>query len=86
MELKKGKALSGEDYAWTDYMCLPFTQNVGSSLNMRHCEVEWKVFQIINVIGHLLFLKQVINETLRMANIINAVWRKAVKDVKIKGE
>lgn len=53
MELKKGKALSGEDYAWTDYMCLPFTQNV-------------------------------INETLRMANIINAVWRKAVKDVKIK--
>lgn len=44
MELKKGKALSGEDYAWTDYMCLPFTQNVGSSLNMRHCEVEWKVF------------------------------------------
>lgn len=28
---------------------------------------------------------QVISETLRLANIINAVWRKALKDVKIKG-
>ncbi|KAL0726124.1 hypothetical protein Bca4012_022217 [Brassica carinata] len=27
----------------------------------------------------------VINETLRMANIINGVWRKALKDVEIKG-
>nr|AJD25213.1 cytochrome P450 CYP90C19 [Salvia miltiorrhiza] len=54
MELKKRKINSSEDYSWTDYMSLPFTQNV-------------------------------INETLRLANIINAVWRKALKDVKIKG-
>lgn len=27
-----------------------------------------------------------ISETLRMANIINAVWRKAIKDVEIKGK
>lgn len=27
-----------------------------------------------------------ITETLRMANIINAVWRKAQKDVEIKGQ
>ncbi|XAR73822.1 3-epi-6-deoxocathasterone 23-monooxygenase [Bertholletia excelsa] len=54
MELKRQKALSGDNYSWTDYMSLPFTQNV-------------------------------INETLRMANIINAVWRKALKDVEIKG-
>lgn len=51
MELKKRK--EGEEYAWTDYVSLSFTQNV-------------------------------ISETLRMANIINAVWRKALKDVKIK--
>ncbi|XP_077247283.1 cytochrome P450 superfamily protein [Tasmannia lanceolata] len=31
------------------------------------------------------FTHNVINETLRMANIINAVWRKALKDVEIKG-
>ncbi|KAH6810203.1 Cytochrome P450 superfamily protein [Perilla frutescens var. frutescens] len=31
------------------------------------------------------FTQNVINETLRLANIINAVWRKALKDVKIKG-
>lgn len=54
MELKRQKDLSCEEYAWTDYISLPFTQNV-------------------------------INETLRMANIINAVWRKALKDVEIKG-
>ncbi|KAG8373236.1 hypothetical protein BUALT_Bualt11G0002700 [Buddleja alternifolia] len=54
MELKKRKDHSNEEYSWTDYMSLPFTQNV-------------------------------INETLRLANIINAVWRKALKDVKIKG-
>ncbi|XP_059623552.1 3-epi-6-deoxocathasterone 23-monooxygenase CYP90C1 [Cornus florida] len=54
MELKKLKALSGDEYAWTDYVSLQFTQNV-------------------------------ISETLRMANIINAVWRKALKDVEIKG-
>lgn len=29
---------------------------------------------------------KVISETLRMANIINGVWRKALKDVEIKGQ
>ncbi|CAL2272560.1 unnamed protein product [Prunus armeniaca] len=54
MELKRQKVGSSENYAWTDYLSLPFTQNV-------------------------------ISETLRMANIINAIWRKALKDVEIKG-
>nr|AYV88880.1 cytochrome P450 oxidase CYP90C29 [Polygala tenuifolia] len=54
MELKKQKAESDDEYAWTDYMSLAFTQNV-------------------------------INETLRLANIINAIWRKTEKDVEIKG-
>ncbi|XVF62121.1 hypothetical protein PTKIN_Ptkin08bG0191800 [Pterospermum kingtungense] len=54
MELKKQKMNSGEDYSWTDYLSLPFTQNV-------------------------------ISETLRLANIINGVWRKALKDIDIKG-
>ncbi|KAJ4714296.1 Cytochrome P450 [Melia azedarach] len=54
MELKRQKTESCDDYSWTDYVSLPFTQNV-------------------------------INETLRMANIINGVWRKALKDVEIKG-
>lgn len=54
MILKSRKAQSGDDYTWTDYMSLQFTQNV-------------------------------INETLRMANIINAVWRKTLKDVEIRG-
>ncbi|XP_022638447.1 3-epi-6-deoxocathasterone 23-monooxygenase isoform X2 [Vigna radiata var. radiata] len=31
------------------------------------------------------FTQNVISETLRMANIVNAIWRKAVKDVEIKG-
>lgn len=31
------------------------------------------------------FTQNVISETLRMANIVNAIWRKAVKDVDIKG-
>ncbi|XP_022132598.1 3-epi-6-deoxocathasterone 23-monooxygenase isoform X2 [Momordica charantia] len=53
-ELKKQKDSSGEEYTWTDFMSLQFTQNV-------------------------------ISETLRMANIINGVWRKAQKDVEIKG-
>ncbi|KAL0332952.1 UNVERIFIED_CONTAM: 3-epi-6-deoxocathasterone 23-monooxygenase CYP90C1 [Sesamum calycinum] len=54
MELKNRKDQTCEEYSWTDYMSLPFTQDV-------------------------------ISETLRLANIINAVWRKALKDVKIKG-
>ncbi|KAK9164251.1 hypothetical protein Syun_005153 [Stephania yunnanensis] len=54
MELKRKKVSTGEDYAWTDYMALTFTQNV-------------------------------ISETLRLGNIVNAVWRKALKDVEIKG-
>ncbi|KAK1262919.1 3-epi-6-deoxocathasterone 23-monooxygenase [Acorus gramineus] len=33
----------------------------------------------------LQFTQNVISETLRMGNIINAVWRKALKDVNIKG-
>ncbi|KAK8607492.1 hypothetical protein V6N13_053225 [Hibiscus sabdariffa] len=54
MELKKQKKDSGEAYNWTDYLSLPFTQNV-------------------------------ISEILRLANIINGVWRKALKDIDIKG-
>ncbi|RHN54270.1 putative 3-epi-6-deoxocathasterone 23-monooxygenase [Medicago truncatula] len=54
MELKKQKTNCPDGYTWTDYMSLPFTQNV-------------------------------ISETLRMANIVNGIWRKAVKDVEIKG-
>ncbi|KAE8010552.1 hypothetical protein FH972_006917 [Carpinus fangiana] len=54
MELKNRKTDSCDDYGWTDYMSLRFTQNV-------------------------------ISETLRMANIINGVWRKALKDVEIRG-
>ena len=58
MQLKRQKSSSpnsSDEYAWTDYMSLQFTQNV-------------------------------ISETLRMANIVNGIWRKAVKDVEIKGE
>ncbi|XP_027362687.1 3-epi-6-deoxocathasterone 23-monooxygenase CYP90C1-like [Abrus precatorius] len=54
VELKRQKTNCSDDYAWNDYMSLPFTQNV-------------------------------ISETLRMANIVNGIWRKAVKDVEIKG-
>ncbi|CAJ2646492.1 unnamed protein product [Trifolium pratense] len=54
MELKKQKTNCSNEYTWTDYMSLTFTQNV-------------------------------ISETLRMANIVNGIWRKAVKDVEIKG-
>ncbi|CAN8328018.1 unnamed protein product [Cochlearia groenlandica] len=54
MDMKRRKLELGEEYNWTDYMSLSFTQNV-------------------------------INETLRMGNIINGVWRKALKDVEIKG-
>ncbi|XP_073157922.1 3-epi-6-deoxocathasterone 23-monooxygenase CYP90C1-like isoform X1 [Henckelia pumila] len=32
----------------------------------------------------LTFTQNVINENLRLANIINALWRKALKDVKVK--
>ncbi|XP_024975123.1 3-epi-6-deoxocathasterone 23-monooxygenase [Cynara cardunculus var. scolymus] len=53
-ELKKQKDELCEEYSWTDYVSLPFTQGV-------------------------------ISETLRMANIINAIWRKALEDVEIKG-
>ncbi|XP_015576247.2 3-epi-6-deoxocathasterone 23-monooxygenase CYP90C1 [Ricinus communis] len=54
MELKRQKTDTCDEYDWTDYMSLTFTQNV-------------------------------ISETLRLANIINGVWRKALKDVEIKG-
>lgn len=54
MELKRRKALSSDEYCWTDYLSLPFTQHV-------------------------------ISETLRLGNVINALWREALKDVKIKG-
>ncbi|GMN29286.1 hypothetical protein TIFTF001_002375 [Ficus carica] len=55
MELKKQKSNdSSTNCTWTDYMSLPFTQNV-------------------------------ISETLRIANIINGVWRRALKDIEIEG-
>lgn len=35
LELKRQKADSGDDYGWTDYMSLSFTQNV--SINGESC-------------------------------------------------
>ncbi|KAG6529441.1 hypothetical protein ZIOFF_011639 [Zingiber officinale] len=54
LELKKRKSRIGDDYQWSDYLSLPFTQNV-------------------------------IYETLRMANIVNSIWRKSLADTEIKG-
>lgn len=44
-----------------------------------------KVQMIYSVLFLYIFSHKVISETLRMANIINGVWRKALKDVEIKG-
>ncbi|KAI4330281.1 hypothetical protein MLD38_028581 [Melastoma candidum] len=41
-------------------------------------EISWTDYMSLQ------FTQNVISETLRLANIINAVWRKAVKDVEIK--
>ncbi|KAG6525575.1 hypothetical protein ZIOFF_015537 [Zingiber officinale] len=54
LELKKKKSRIGDGYQWSDYLSLPFTQNV-------------------------------IYETLRMANIVNSIWRKSLADTEIKG-
>lgn len=37
------------------------------------------------VLSSFPFLK-VISETLRMANIVNGIWRKSLNDIEIKGE
>lgn len=97
MELKKQKADSCGNYSWIDYMSLPFTQNVSCTIlslieiihpifcmHIGQCGSKSLViplFIYIYICPH-----KVINETLRMANIINGVWRKALKDVEIKGQ
>lgn len=51
-------------------------------MHIRQCGSKSVVIPLfIHICPH-----KVINETLRMANIINGVWRKALKDVEIKGQ
>lgn len=100
MEFKRQKVGSSENYAWTDYLSLPFTQNVSPkclkqnincvpiySIISHSFYISFFIFYICHqqVFFFFFFLLKVISETLRMANIINAIWRKALKDVEIKG-
>ncbi|XP_062102488.1 3-epi-6-deoxocathasterone 23-monooxygenase CYP90C1 [Humulus lupulus] len=62
--------------------------------HLREENMELKKKKMIDNLGNctwtdymesLPFTQNVISETLRIANIINGIWRKAVKDVEIKG-
>lgn len=88
MELKTLKDQLGEPLGWSDYLSLPFTQNVSkyiAEINSLQYIINSSESIYILCSSHLLFYVQVITETLRMGNIIIGVMRKAMKDVEIKG-
>lgn len=47
MELKKRKDESGEEYTWTDYMSLLFTQNVSQFLTPKRKILSFNVWSMV---------------------------------------
>lgn len=87
MKLKALKDELGEPLCWSDYLSLPFTQNVSEyhsnlKVHSSNSPEHYAFFKLFNLI---IVITQVITETLRMGNIITGVMRKAMKDVEIKG-
>jgi hypothetical protein len=64
------------------------TDNLFTALYMKFKAIFKKLEIYINTSDPVILIlhQKVISETLRMANIINGVWRKALKDVEIKGQ
>jgi len=90
MQLKREKEFMGKPYSWSDYISLSFTNNVIFLLVLLSLFLLFlnlnRPIQNDCLGSHSSHFKlQVINETLRMGNIINAAWRKALKDVHIRG-
>lgn len=47
VELKRQKLVSSENYSWTDYMSLPFTQNVSP---------KWIIYSMFIIFHSLFFI------------------------------
>ena len=67
---------------WSDYKSMPFTQCV--SVFALSFQLLYYSFQ--SLISNKFVLIQVVSETLRVANIIGGVFRRATTDVEIKGK
>ncbi|XP_074295168.1 3-epi-6-deoxocathasterone 23-monooxygenase CYP90C1-like [Silene latifolia] len=64
---------------------LAFKQLMEENMNLKKQKIHSRVPYAWTDYMSLTFTQNVISETLRMTNIINAIWRKATKDVEIKG-
>ncbi|KAH9618103.1 hypothetical protein KSS87_010117 [Heliosperma pusillum] len=64
---------------------LALKQLMEENMNLKKQKAHTRVPYAWTDYMSLTFTQNVISETLRMANIINAIWRKTTKDVEIKG-
>lgn len=80
------RASKGENEAleWDDYKSMSFTQCVSKMIILyASISICWYLIVIKN---ESLIWSQVVNETLRIANIISGIFRRTMTDVTIKGE
>ncbi|KAK9670157.1 hypothetical protein RND81_13G181900 [Saponaria officinalis] len=64
---------------------LAFTQLFEENMDLKKQKIESRTSYTWTDYLSLTFTQNVISETLRMGNIINAIWRKTTKDVEING-
>ncbi|KAL9229536.1 hypothetical protein vseg_004993 [Gypsophila vaccaria] len=64
---------------------LALAQLLEENMNLKNTKIDSGVPYTWTDYLSLTFTQNVISETLRMGNIINAIWRKATKDVEING-
>lgn len=86
LEIAKAKKELGEsELNWDDYKKMDFTQCVCYSYYLYLCLLglytENKIIDIFLCVG-----VKVINETLRLGNVVRFLHRKALKDVRYKGK
>lgn len=95
LEIARPKKQSGEvELNWDDYRKMDFTQcvsslfSLGSILNrfaVKLWNLEMKLFHDKANNQNSFYLVKVINETLRLGNVVRFLHRKALKDVRYRG-
>ena len=68
---------------WSEYKSMTFTFQVNKALSISLVNFLKRIEQFIFLLTNLNL--QIINETVRLANIVPGIFRKALQDVNFKG-
>jgi hypothetical protein len=73
------------EITWQEYKSMTFTHMVSWNIRFKYSFSLW-ISSLFYKICHFNLYWQVINETVRLANIVPGIFRKALEDIQVKGK